>query len=178
MDQVFGRQEMDFMLFFSSVVSFVKSPAQSNYAAGCTFKDSFAQTLQQQRPYPVKIMNWGYWGSVGGAADEYHRKTMESMGIGSIEPHEGMALLQRFVSSELDQMAAIKMIGGHAIPYLNFSEAGEADTAERKPAVHSGNGAALSATAQTEPADIDELLRKKGIVYFQQMIASTLKMRP
>src|SRR5204862_1029452 len=43
MDRVFGNQELDFMLFFSSLVSFVKSPGQSNYSAGCTFKDEFAQ---------------------------------------------------------------------------------------------------------------------------------------
>src|SRR6266511_3389281 len=57
MDRVFGEQELDFMLFFSSFLSFVKPPGQSNYVAGCTFKDSFAQRLQQRRAYPVKIMN-------------------------------------------------------------------------------------------------------------------------
>ena len=183
MDRVFGMKELDFMLFFSSVVSFVKSPAQSNYAAGCTFKDSFAQRLQQQRAYPVKIMNWGYWGSIGGAADEYHRKTMERMGIGSIEPHEGMALLQTFISSELNQMAVIKMIGTQAIPYVSFSPAGEADKFGQQTitAVSDGwerPGAALLAAAEKEPANIEESLREQGIAYFQQMIASTLKMRP
>jgi len=59
MDRVFGSQELDFMLFFSSIVSFFKSPGQSNYSAGCTFKDSFAHQLQQQRAYPVTVMNWG-----------------------------------------------------------------------------------------------------------------------
>src|SRR5205807_4761835 len=61
LDRVFGGQELDFMLFFSAVMSFVKAPGQSNYAAGCTFEDSFAHQLQQEHRYPVKIMNWGYW---------------------------------------------------------------------------------------------------------------------
>src|SRR5579872_2331647 len=104
MDRVFGAQELDFMLFFSSMISFFKTPEQSNYAAGCTFKDSFAQKLQQQRTYPVKVMNWGYWGSVGVIADELHRKIMEGMGIGSIEPQEGMAALEAFVSSDTRQV--------------------------------------------------------------------------
>ncbi len=49
MDRVFGNEKLDFMLFFSSIISVVKSPGQSNYAAGCTFKDSFAHKLQQLR---------------------------------------------------------------------------------------------------------------------------------
>jgi acyl transferase domain-containing protein/enoyl-CoA hydratase/carnithine racemase/acyl carrier protein/SAM-dependent methyltransferase/ribosomal protein S18 acetylase RimI-like enzyme len=122
MDRVFGEQELDFMLFFSSIISFVKSPGQSNYAAGCTFKDSFAQRLQQQRAYPVKIMNWGYWGKVGVVADEYYNKAMERMGIGSIESNEGMACLQTFVSSELSQVGLIKIINAQAIADISFSE--------------------------------------------------------
>jgi polyketide synthase PksN len=121
-DRVFGRQELDFMLFFSSVMSFVKGPGQSNYAAGCTFKDSFAQKLQQQRAYAIKTMNWGYWGKVGIVADERHKKTMESMGIGSIEPNEGMECLQAFACSGLNQMGLIKVSGARTIADLTFTE--------------------------------------------------------
>jgi polyketide synthase PksM len=122
MDRVFGNQELDFMLFFSSIVSFVKSPGQSNYSAGCTFKDSFAQKLQQERTYPVKIMNWGYWGSVGIVADESHNELMRRMGIGSIEAHEGMASLQALVNSEVRQMALIKTLNSEATAGLRLSE--------------------------------------------------------
>ena len=187
MDRVFGRQELDFILFFSSVVSFVKSPAQSNYAAGCTFKDSFAQALQQHRSYPIKVMNWGYWGSVGGAADEYHNQTMERMGIGSIEPDEGMACLQALFNYELNQMAVIKMIGGQPIPYLTLSK-GFTHDPEVEPTSLPNKSAVLehipsqptitvSATVGKEPAVTEEFLREKGIAYFQKLIASTLKMR-
>ena len=100
LDRVFGNEELDFMLFFSSIVSFVKPAGQSNYSAGCTFKDSFAHMLQRQRPYPVKIMNWGYWGGVGVAADESHRQNMVRIGLGSIEPQEGMASLEALMNSE------------------------------------------------------------------------------
>ena len=122
MDRVFGKQELDFMLWFSSIISFVKSPGQSNYAAGCTFKDSFAQKLQGERAYPVKIMNWGYWGKVGVVADESYNKTMGQMGIGSIEANEGMASLQTLVSSELGQMGLIKINEAQAIVDFSVSE--------------------------------------------------------
>ncbi|HET8891422.1 MAG TPA: SDR family NAD(P)-dependent oxidoreductase [Candidatus Angelobacter sp.] len=178
MDRVFGNQELDFMLFFSSVVSFVKSPAQSNYAAGCTFKDSFAQRLRQQRSYPVKIMNWGYWGNVGGAADEYHQRTMESMGIGSIEADEGMACLQTLVGSELNQMAVIKMIGGQAIPYVSLCEVQQLNPQPAVIVEHKPSPSGVLATIGKEPAGTEDPLRERGISYFQKLIASTLKMRP
>jgi polyketide synthase PksN len=123
MERVFGREELDFMLFFSSIVSFVKSPGQSNYAAGCTFKDSFAHQLQQRRPYPVKIMNWGYWGSVGVVADDSHKRMMAQMGIGSIEPDEGMASLQVLVGSALGQMILMKTLDSQAATGLDPAEA-------------------------------------------------------
>ncbi|MBZ5526240.1 MAG: SDR family NAD(P)-dependent oxidoreductase, partial [Acidobacteriia bacterium] len=121
-DRVFGNQELDFMLFFSSIMSFAKSSGQSNYAAGCRFKDSFAQKLQQQRAYPVKIVNWGYWGNIGIVAGEHYNKAMERMGIGSIEPDEGMASLQTFLGSDMNQVGLVKMIGTQNIPDISFSE--------------------------------------------------------
>ncbi|HXH38621.1 MAG TPA: SDR family NAD(P)-dependent oxidoreductase [Thermoanaerobaculia bacterium] len=109
LDRVFGRDELDFILFFSSIVSFLRPAGQSSYSAGCMFKDSFAHMLQQQRPYPVKVMNWGYWGSVGVAADESHRQNMARLGLGSIEPQEGMTALRALMNSELSQVALVKI---------------------------------------------------------------------
>ena len=122
MDKVFGKQELDFMLFFSSVISFFRTAGQSNYSAGCTFKDSFAQKLQQERTYPVKIMNWGYWGSVGIVADESYKEVMRRMGIGSIEPEEGMASLQALVASEMRQMVLLKTINSQATAGMGVTQ--------------------------------------------------------
>ena len=41
----FGQEALDFVVFFSSLQSFSKAAGQSNYAAGCTFKDAFASRL-------------------------------------------------------------------------------------------------------------------------------------
>jgi polyketide synthase PksN len=123
MDRVFGKRDLDLMLFFSSIVSFFKTPGQSNYAAGCTFKDSFAQMLQQERAYPVKIMNWGYWGSVGVVADEFHKKLMAQVGIGSIEAEEGMAALEGLIGSETGQLALIKTLHNQVFEDFGLSDA-------------------------------------------------------
>jgi len=108
LDRVFGKQDLDFILFFSSVISFFKLPGQSNYSAGCTFSDSFAHKLRRERGYPVKIVNWGYWGDVGAVASEAYQKMTQRIGIGSIESQKAMASLQTFVNSEMPQIGFLK----------------------------------------------------------------------
>ncbi|QYF93466.1 SDR family NAD(P)-dependent oxidoreductase [Massilia sp. PAMC28688] len=114
-DAVFGAMDLDFMLYFSSILTFNSSPGQSNYAAGCAFQDAFGRYLSRQRPYPVKTMHWGYWGNVGVVADKSYLETMAQMGIGSIEPDEAMQELAMLVASPLEQMALLKTVGTRAL---------------------------------------------------------------
>lgn len=106
--QVFGREALDFMLFFSSLQSFSKAAGQSNYAAGCTFKDAFGLQLGRSGAYPVKVMNWGYWGSVGIVASPAYRERMAQMGFASIEPEDGMLALDSLLQGTPQQMAFLK----------------------------------------------------------------------
>ncbi|MEW6381554.1 MAG: SDR family NAD(P)-dependent oxidoreductase, partial [bacterium] len=102
------EEPLDFMLFFSSVQSFIGNAGQSNYAAACAFKDAFALRLRQIKPYPVKIINWGYWGSVGVVSGEGYNQRLKTLGIQSIEPEEGMEAIQRVLGHRLDQIIAVK----------------------------------------------------------------------
>ncbi|WP_193173345.1 SDR family NAD(P)-dependent oxidoreductase [Nisaea nitritireducens] len=111
MAQVFGRDDLEFVLFFSSLQSFSKAPGQSNYATGCTFIDAFAARLSSSWDCPVKTMNWGYWGSVGAVANEHHRDRMRDANILSIEPAEGMEALGKLISGSLDQLVMVKLGG-------------------------------------------------------------------
>ncbi len=122
MERVFGKQDLDFMMFFSSVNSFVRGPGQANYAAGCTFKDCFAQSLNVQHKYPVKIMNWGYWGNVGIVADDVHKKRMERLGYGSIGVDEGMNALKMLIDSDVSQMVLIKITHQNPVADLHVQE--------------------------------------------------------
>jgi polyketide synthase PksN len=106
--QVLAAEPVDFVLFFSSLQSFVKMPSQGNYAAGCTFKDAFALRLGQQISSPVKIINWGYWGSVGIVASQTYRSRMAQLGVDSIEPEEGIAALSSLMSAPVPQLAFFK----------------------------------------------------------------------
>ena len=112
--QVFAKEPLDFVLFFSSMTAFSKAAGQSNYAAGCTFKDAFARQLARAWTQPdggplVKVMNWGYWGHVGIVSSRAYQERMAQAGVGSIEPGEGMAALESLLGSPVDQVALLKM---------------------------------------------------------------------
>lgn len=108
--QVFQNEPLDFVMFFSSMISFTRNPGQSNYAAGCTFKDAFANRLSKEWPCTVKTMNWGYWGSVGAAAAEYYQERMAQAGVGSIEPPEAMEALEILLAGPMQQIGLIKTV--------------------------------------------------------------------
>ncbi|KZN30456.1 hypothetical protein N480_05745 [Pseudoalteromonas luteoviolacea S2607] len=105
--EVFSQTDLDFFLFFSSMQSFSPAAGQSNYAAGCVYLDSLARTYQQK--CPIKIINWGYWGSVGVVQDEFYQKKMRAMGIGSIEAEQGMQALATFMDANLAQAGVLKV---------------------------------------------------------------------
>jgi polyketide synthase PksN len=108
------EENLDFIMFFSSIQSFVGNGGQANYAAACGFKDSFALHLMKSGKIPVKIINWGYWGSVGVASSKEHNKIMASKGMLSIQPEEGMEAIERIVSDK----AASQVIVLKAKPFL------------------------------------------------------------
>ena len=108
MAEVFAEDNLDFFLFFSSMVAFTKGPLQSNYAAGCTFKDSFSYYLKSVLNLNTKIVNWGYWGYIGVVANEFYRNNMKELGILSIDSGEAMDLLEKLLISSMDQNLLVK----------------------------------------------------------------------
>ncbi|KAF1018226.1 MAG: 3-ketoacyl-CoA thiolase [Burkholderia gladioli] len=113
--QVFADAALDFVLFFSSMMSFSRAAGQGNYAAGCTFKDALALALARRWPGAVKVMNWGYWGSVGVVADARYQERMSRAGIGSIEAEEAMVVLERLLGGPDAQLGLIKLSRAQAV---------------------------------------------------------------
>src|SRR5262249_38303707 len=112
MAQVFRDEPLDFVLLFSSMPAFFKSAGQSNYAAGCTFKVAFARGgVWGQPDGTVKVINWGYWGSVGIAVSRELEERLAQVGIASIEPPEAMAVLEALLAGPLDQVALVNTTG-------------------------------------------------------------------
>ncbi|HRL21272.1 MAG TPA: SDR family NAD(P)-dependent oxidoreductase [Alcaligenes sp.] len=139
--QVFDEQDLDFVLFFSSMQSQVRGAGQSNYAAGCLFKDAFAQALAQRWSCPVRVMNWGWWGSVGVAATPEYGQRMRRQGLESIEPQQAWPALARLLCGEQVQLALLKTSQAGEVA-ARAQDMQAASLAPRVPAV-----------AQLEPAD-------------------------
>jgi len=106
--QAFAEEELDFVVFFSSINAFIKAAGQSNYAAGSTFEDAYGQCLSTKWGNKVKVMNWGYWGSVGVVAGDGYRERLRKQGLGSIETNEGMLALEELLAGPRHQFAFIK----------------------------------------------------------------------
>ncbi|WP_158945017.1 SDR family NAD(P)-dependent oxidoreductase [Granulicella sp. S190] len=119
---IVAEELLDFILFFSSIQSFTMAPGQSNYAAGSVFQDAFAAQLRARVSYPVKVMSWGYWGSVGVVSSEHYRHRMAQLGCSSIEPAEAMQAMENLLAGPLDQQVFVKAMGTQGIQYLDTEE--------------------------------------------------------
>ncbi|MET4141391.1 SDR family NAD(P)-dependent oxidoreductase [Pedobacter sp. UYP1] len=107
---VFKEDPLDFICFYSSVQSQWSAPGQSNYAAGCTYKDSYAHSIKHRHQIPVHIINWGYWDEVGVVSSPAYKQRMQRLGIGGISQKKGMAILEKVLASNESQVFAVKLI--------------------------------------------------------------------
>ncbi|MCX8131442.1 MAG: SDR family NAD(P)-dependent oxidoreductase [Clostridia bacterium] len=107
--QVFGKEPLDFIIFFSSLAAFSKDHGKSSYCSGSVFEDAFAHQLAQEWTCIVKVMNWGYWGDVGigGAIPEAFKKRLIKAGTGHIDPEGAMIALEKLLAGPVNQMALI-----------------------------------------------------------------------
>lgn len=106
--QAIRYRVMDFVLFFSSIQSYIANAGQANYTAACVCKDALANLLHHAFMIDAKVVNWGFWGNIGIVAKEKYRKRMEQLEIGSIEGNEGMAIIERLLNSDKRQITVVK----------------------------------------------------------------------
>ncbi|KWX88444.1 hypothetical protein AMQ83_06715 [Paenibacillus riograndensis] len=101
-------EPLDFVLFFSSIQSFSGNPGQSNYAAGCTFKDALGHVGNTKATDAVLTRNGCDWGKVGVVSSEAYNRSLGAMGIQSISPQEGMEVISRTIANQSSQVIAFK----------------------------------------------------------------------
>lgn len=111
--EVFESENLDFALFFSSLISFTRNPGQSNYAAGSVFEDVFADQLNKHWACKVRVINWGYWGDVGAVSGDSYRQRMEKAGILSIESDAALDAIKNLLNGDHVQLGFIR-INQHA----------------------------------------------------------------
>ncbi|KAI5808347.1 hypothetical protein BZA77DRAFT_24773 [Pyronema omphalodes] len=107
----FEGEALDFVLFFSSIMSFTKAPKQADYAAGCMFMDAFAAKMASGWPCTVKLVNWGYWNTIQYAASSDYEQMGETyyklskIGLGLVELPQAVEVVERLLTSRDNQVA-------------------------------------------------------------------------
>jgi NAD(P)-dependent dehydrogenase (short-subunit alcohol dehydrogenase family)/acyl carrier protein len=101
-------QPLDFMLLFSSVMSWLAYAGQANYVAANAFVDGFASIAMQHSAFPVKVINWGHWGETGMASSAYYRERIARMGIQEISTEEGLAAIESILINDWQQLVVMK----------------------------------------------------------------------
>jgi NADPH:quinone reductase-like Zn-dependent oxidoreductase/acyl carrier protein len=84
--------ELDFFVMFSSISAVLGSPGEGNHAAANAFLDSLA-SVRRAAGLPAQSINWGVWSEVGAAAEHGVDARVESQGMGSMTPDEGVRAL-------------------------------------------------------------------------------------
>ncbi|NEO53143.1 MAG: type I polyketide synthase [Okeania sp. SIO3B5] len=97
--------ELDFFVCFSSIASMLGNSGQGNYAAANGFMDTLA-SYRRGMGLPGLSINWGAWAKGGMAArlGTQHQSRMESSGMRTIQPEEGMVALENLLSRSQSQV--------------------------------------------------------------------------
>lgn len=96
------RTALDWLVLFSSSSAILGGPGQANYAAANSWLDSLAWA-GRATGRPITSIGWGAWGKVGMAArlPDAVRERWERIGLGQIDPEEGLDAMEHIVGQEL-----------------------------------------------------------------------------
>ncbi|MEW2258477.1 SDR family NAD(P)-dependent oxidoreductase [Streptomyces sp. NPDC047869] len=101
------EEPLDFVLLYSSGVAFEGNHGQAGYAAGCTFADAYAAHAGRTLPFPVRVLNLGYWHAGGDAERERVLRRFEAAGIRPLTAERGMTVVERALTAGLPQVFAL-----------------------------------------------------------------------
>ena len=96
---------LDFLLFLGSAQSFFNEARRSAYAAGCCFVDAYARLIRRRVPFPVHVINWGFWSH---SFDLPIQQTMRAAGLGVIQAQDGMPAIERVLAAGPIQVGFLK----------------------------------------------------------------------
>ena len=106
--KLFFQKTPDFICFNSTFNSYYANEGQTNYVAASCFLDSYANYLYSKN-WPIKIINWGYWGDLGVGMSPEIKSILQSKGVYPIDIKEGIKALDQFINSNNHQLFLLKI---------------------------------------------------------------------
>jgi acyl transferase domain-containing protein/NAD(P)H-dependent flavin oxidoreductase YrpB (nitropropane dioxygenase family)/acyl carrier protein len=106
----FIRDDVKFVVFFSSVASAFGNRGQADYASANDVLDKLAHSWQARIPGRILSVNWGPWADTGMVSDSL-KKEYERKGIGLIPQEEGVKALLLELSSAGTETQVVLMCG-------------------------------------------------------------------
>ncbi|KPA09304.1 short-chain dehydrogenase [Candidatus Magnetomorum sp. HK-1] len=99
---------LDFLVFFSSAVSIIGSPGQSNYAAANSFMDSLAH-YRHSLGLPALSINWGLWegSSMLDSLDAMDQRRWSDRGLKYLNPKKGFGILKKLIPGKEAQVSVL-----------------------------------------------------------------------
>ncbi|ADO71800.1 modular polyketide synthase [Stigmatella aurantiaca DW4/3-1] len=144
---------LDFFVLFSSIAAMLGGEGQGNYSAANAFLDALAFARRAQG-LPAHSLAWGPWAEVGMVAARSERSAhLAALGIESIPPDEGVAILGRLLR------AASAHVGIFQIDWTRWQQRHAEGHAPLLAGILKQQAAAPSQDSSEEAPDIQELIR-------------------
>lgn len=102
---------LDFFVLFSSFAAVTGSAGQANYAAANEYLIQLAH-YRKAKALPALVVNWGPWAEAGMAARTDLAERRRRVGVASIAPAQGVALLGRLLASDVTEVGVMLMAAG------------------------------------------------------------------
>lgn len=106
-----AEDELDFLVFFSSVAALHGVPGQADYAAGNAFLDGLARRLERGRTR-VMALDWGPWREVGMVLDAAYQRGFAAQGLRPFSPHAGVRAFFQALDLSARQVAVLDLEPG------------------------------------------------------------------
>ena len=157
---------LEHFVLFSSGASFLGSPGQGNHAAANAFMDSLAHYRRGQGMSGLSI-NWGAWSKVGAATRDGVIERLETQGMKSFSPEEGLEILERLMKADTGQVGVLPI---HSTELIQHSTGGSEHGLFEELAPQETAEEAASVTEQEQAPDfLDELsqasaARRRGLL--------------
>jgi acyl carrier protein len=166
-----SHYDLDFFVLFSSAAVTLGSPGQTNYAIANAMLDALA-TYRRSLDLPALSIQWGPWRSAG--MTEKLKTEPSDIGLGHIEPADGLAALETMLTSEETVAAVLPVLSWKRLINTRpagtsalFSTLAETDNHTPKADIEDNHQdlcqALLSAAAEERRAMLMEHLRQQTV---------------